>query len=367
MKAYTSGLIIKENTIITKERRLPIKGQVISNLGDEVNYDTIIAQGEIKGHLATFRFASELNINPQDIDKYLLPKIGDNIKQGDIIGKSASFFGLFKSSVKSPYTGVLEYINRKTGTIGIRLASTEIKLNAYIKGKIQKIIPEEGAIIETKGTFIQGIFGIGGEKFGKLLVVNPDTNNTIDNIPNITENTILVYEKGLNLDILKDCEKKGVLGIITGSISDKVLRDYINKELGVAITGDEKVPLTIILTEGFGNIPMSETTFNMLKSIDSSYVSINGATQIRAGVIRPEIIMSKDNKNLSDKYEDATLKIGSKVRIMSEPYLCQYGYISDIFDKPIMLETGNLANCVEINLNNNKVIVPRTNIELIIE
>ncbi len=367
MKAYTSGLIIKENTNIIKERRLPIKGQVISNIGDNVNYDTVIAQGEIKGHLATYRFASELNINPQDIDKYLIPKIGDSIKQGDVIGKSASFFGLFKISVKSPYSGVLEYINKNTGTIGVRLSSTEIKLNAYIKGKIQKIIPEEGAVIETKGTFIQGIFGIGGEKFGKLVVATSNPNITIENIQDITENTILVCGTGLTVDILKDCENKGVLGIITGSISDTVLKDYIDKELGVAITGDEKVPITIILTEGFGNIPMSETTFNMLKSIDSSYVSINGATQIRAGVIRPEIIMSKDNENLSNKNEDVTLKIGSKVRIMSEPYLCQYGFISHIFDKPIMLETGNMANCVEIDLNNNKVVIPRTNIELIIE
>ena len=51
MKAYTSGVIIKENTVITKERRLPIKGQTLCQTGDEVNYDTIIAQGEIKGQL----------------------------------------------------------------------------------------------------------------------------------------------------------------------------------------------------------------------------------------------------------------------------------------------------------------------------
>ena len=36
---------------------------------------------------------------------------------------------------------------------------------------------------------------------------------------------------------------------------------------------------------------MGDRTFNLLKSHDSKFVSINGATQIRAGVIRPEIVI----------------------------------------------------------------------------
>ena len=365
MNAYTSGLIIKKNTEITKERRLPIKGKVLCSKGDSVDYDTIIAQGEIKGHLATFHFTRELGVNPENIEKYLLPKIGDSIHQGDVLGKTGSFFGIFKTSVKSPYTGVLEYINKETGSIGIRLDSVKINLNAYIKGTVTHIIENEGAVISTKGTYIQGIFGIGGEKFGKLkmTVLSPEQNLEI--IPHDIKDCILVSGKDITYDTLKKCEEAGVCGIIAGSVSDTVIKEYTGKELGVAITGDENTKLTIIITEGFGSIPMSQSTFDILKEINGKNISISGATQIRAGVIRPEIIMSENTSSAETALTDTTLSVGSKIRIMSEPYLCRYGFVTKIFTEPILLETGCTASCVEVDLNGEKAIIPRTNIEII--
>ena len=49
--------------------------------------------------------------------------------------------------------------------------------------------------------------------------------------------------------------------------------------------------ITVIVTEGFGDIAMAERTFDMLKDHAGDDASVNGATQIRAGVMRPEIII----------------------------------------------------------------------------
>ncbi|MBQ0105333.1 MAG: hypothetical protein KBT47_04765 [Armatimonadetes bacterium] len=358
MKAYTSGLIINQNTKITKERRLPIKGTVLCKKGDRVEYNTTIARGEIKGHLATFRFSQEMNINPPDTEKFLIPKTGDKIAAGDIIGSADSFFGLFHRHIKSPYSGTLEYINKDTGTIGIRLDSSVIDLKAYIRGTVKEIIPDEGAVIETQGTYIQGIFGIGGEKYGKLIFNPNETSDT-------NENYILVSTENLTCDTLKEYEKRNIVGVIAGSVSDTEIAKYTEKELGVAITGDEKCRITLILTEGFGNIPISDRTLKILKNIENSYISVNGATQIRAGVIRPEIIKSSDNSENTVLNNNTSLRIGSQIRIMSEPYLCRYGTVTKIFDKPIQLETGTFANCIEAKIDNRIVIIPRTNIEII--
>ena len=67
-------------------------------------------------------------------------------------------------------------------------------------------------------------------------------------------------------------------------------------EIGVAITGDEEVGLTLIVTEGFGRMAMSMNTFKLLKSANGKNASINGATQIRAGVLRPEIIIPQERE-----------------------------------------------------------------------
>ncbi|HAZ63273.1 MAG TPA: hypothetical protein DCZ72_06655, partial [Armatimonadetes bacterium] len=70
-----------------------------------------------------------------------------------------------------------------------------------------------------------------------------------------------------------------------GSILDADLRAILGHDIGVAITGEEAVPATLILTEGFGDVAMADRTWNLLHSLVGRSASIAGATQIRAGVI----------------------------------------------------------------------------------
>ena len=62
-------------------------------------------------------------------------------------------------------------------------------------------------------------------------------------------------------------------------------------DLGVAITGHEDIRPTLIITEGFGQIAMAGRTYELLAANAGRRASANGATQIRAGVLRPEIII----------------------------------------------------------------------------
>ncbi len=56
----------------------------------------------------------------------------------------------------------------------------------------------------------------------------------------------------------------GIAGLVVGGIHDKDLRALLGYDLGVAITGTEQVGFTLILTEGFGTIPMASKTFRLL-------------------------------------------------------------------------------------------------------
>src|SRR2546422_984367 len=80
----------------------------------------------------------------------------------------------------------------------------------------------------------------------------------------------------------------GVKGVVVGGMHDQDLRALLGFDLGVAITGTETVGFTLVLTEGFGRIPMARRTFELLRQLDGRKTSISGATQIRAGVIRSE-------------------------------------------------------------------------------
>ena len=99
--------------------------------------------------------------------------------------------------------------------------------------------------------------------------------------------------------------------------------------------------------------------------------SINGATQIRAGVIRPEVIIVSSNKtdgvsNFNE--EDLVIKEGSKVRVIRQPYFGQIGLIKSLPADPVEIESETKARVAEIEFDNNeRKLVPRANLEIILE
>jgi len=116
-----------------------------------------------------------------------------------------------------------------------------------------------------------------------------------------------------------------------GGFDDEDLREFLGYDLGVAITGSEERGITLIVTEGFGQINMAERTFNLLKSKEGQSASINGATQIRAGVIRPEAVipMPGDVKSYfrKEEVENIGIQVGSPVRVIRQPYFGRLGKV----------------------------------------
>ena len=119
-----------------------------------------------------------------------------------------------------------------------------------------------------------------------------------------------------------------------------------------------------------GIIDYNQIFPKLLKSFSGSNASINGATQIRAGVMRPEIIIPINQNNSSqikDNDSDSIISVNSKVRIIREPHFGETGKVTKLPFEPVMLETQTKARVAEIELSNGKkYIVPRSNLEVIL-
>ena len=163
----------------------------------------------------------------------------------------------------------------------------------------------------------------------------------------------------------------GAAGIVSGGIDDQDLKEILGYDLGVAITGSESLGITLIITEGFGDISMAERTFDLLKSSGGTEASINGATQIRAGVIRPSIIIPIDKtdpieKQIIKDHESGILELGSPVRMIREPNFGEIGKVHTLPFKPQKLESGTKTRVLEVIVENGDILtVPRANIERI--
>jgi hypothetical protein len=368
--AYTPGLTVTSNTTIRKVRRLPIKGEVFVKEGQEVEPQTLVARALLPGPVTTIRLAERLGVEPNEMKGVMRKGEGDEVKKGDLLAEIKSFFGLFKNNVTSDVDGTIESVSEVTGNIIIRHPPRPVNLTAYIKGMVVEVMPEEGAVIETQGAFVQGIFGVGGERQGALATIATSPQEVVDasRITPEHKDKVIVIGALMTGDVLKAAQQAGVVGVVGGGILDADLRALLGYDIGVAITGSESIGLTLVVTEGFGEIPMAQRTFELLSSLEGETASISGATQIRAGVIRPEVIVPRTARPSDDahKPKEQILEIGTPIRLIREPYFGLLGKVAALPPEPRVVESGAEVRVLEAELlDGRKVIVPRANVEMI--
>lgn len=368
--AYAPGLTVTPSTIYRTERRLPLKGRVERALGDVVKAEDRVAYTELPGAVFPVNAAHKLSCPPKDVVEAMLLPEGSKVETGQVVGRYASFFGLFKHELRSPLTGTVEAVSKVTGQVMFRAAPVPVILNAFVDGKVSEIFADEGVAIESQAAYIQGIFGIGGETQGLLKLAVSSSSQVLDegSLPPDIEGKILVGGSLVTLGAIRKAAKQKARGIIAGGIHDQDLRELLGYDLGVAITGGENLGITVILTEGFGSIPMANRTYGLLKEREGSKTSICGATQIRAGVMRPEIVIPLTTEavvRVSTK-DKGLMEIGAQIRLIRQPY---FGEIAKVLSLPVELqpvESEAKVRVVEVELTSGrKVTIPRANVELI--
>ena len=369
--AYTPGMKVKRAVVVRKTRRLPILGEVLVKKGDELGFDTIVAKTDIPGEPNVVRIDEILGVLSEDVPVYMVKKVGDKVEKDEIIAKSSSMFGLIKKNAASPFAGIIESVSDSSGQVVIRAPPIPVELKAYVRGTVAEVIPKEGVIIETNAAFIQGICGISGERHGKIRVAigTPEDVLTAETISPDDKGKILIGGSLVTYDAIEKALQVGAIGVVAGGIEGNCLSKFIGYEMGVAITGEEEVGLTLVITEGFGKMRMSSRTFSLLKEFDGHEAAINGTTQIRAGVLRPEIIiphklvLSKSEEELS-----RGMVPGTPVRIIGDPYFGKIGTVSSLPVQLKKVETGSDVRVVDVKLEDGEIVtVPRANVEIIEE
>ncbi len=371
--AYTPGLKVSASETVRKERRLPLPGEVLVQEGDLVEPRQVVARTEIPGDPQSVNIANLMGLEPEDIEEAMLVQEGDEVEKGQIIARTVAFFGLLKNEQRAPLTGTVEMISSVSGQVVFRAEPTPLEVEAYISGRVREVIPEEGVVIETSGAFIQGIFGVGGERLGEIRVLadSADQHLTADAVTEDCRDRIVVVGSLATSDILHRAAEVGAVGVVAGGVIDEDLVDYLGYDIGVAITGQEEIPVTLIVTEGFGPVPIADKTFRLFCELEGRLASMSGATQIRAGVMRPEIIcpeadLGEDITDVAQEELAGGLVVGTSIRIIREPY---FGYLAEVTELPSPLERVESEATVRVLrarlLDGTEVVVPRANVEII--
>jgi hypothetical protein len=365
--AYTPGLTVTRGAVVRKTRRLPLTGTVLVEVGAKVAAHDVVARTELPGKVTLINLATAIGVLPDELEPTLVVKVGDAVAAGAPIARTTSFFGLFTHVAPSPIDGVLESVSAVTGMAVLRGAPVPVEVTAYVDGTIVDVIAGEGVVVETRGALVQGIFGLAGERQAPIVVVTKDVLEAT-HLTAAHRGKVVIAGARATVEAMRRAIELGVAAIVCGGFAYQDVRELLGYDVGVAVTGTETLGTTLVVTEGFGDIAMARATFELLSSLEGKLASVNGATQIRAGVIRPEVIVpgpGPGTDELAAPVAAHGFGIGAPVRCIRAPHFGRLGTISALPVELAAMPTETKVRVVEIDFGTEKAILPRANVEVI--
>lgn len=302
-----------------------------------------------------------LDVPARQIRTFLRYREGDEVRQGAALAAAPGDFGGMEICY-APVSGIIQQVCTNSGVVRILRPHRPSVVEAYLSGVVSRIIPEQGAVIRTEAAHVQGTFGVGFETHGKLLVLVRSPGDTLSS-SEIDENcrgAVMVSGAWLSYETMQRALELGVRGLVTGGVDYLDIVRLAGSAAGVGITGQEDLAMTVMVAEGFGRMPMNPSTFQLLQAYQGRVVSLNGATQVRAGVIRPELVIPLEAG------DQPKASAGQKrARIIGGPYRGRWGRVIGRLPE-LKLENEMKAPGVRVELSGGEIVtVSEPNLEII--
>lgn len=345
---------VSSETLIRRRRVLPRPGEVIVSGGRLVKATEVVARASApKGHRLV-NVARLLRVPPDRVERYLLKEMDESVKQGEPIAGRRVLLGFRRIRVASPVTGTVKAVIG--GRVLLEGEPEIVEVLASVPGRVINTEADMGVTVETEGALVQLAWGRGGLAWGVLKVMAPNEEGQADpgafNIDH--HNAIVAINAPLNEPYLLEAEEKRVRAIIAPS-ADVGL---------VPLMTELRYP--VALTQGFGDMRMSEGILGLLQANNGREITLDAATPERWRAARPEIIIPAQtpSESLEPYVPGEPLEVGQRVRILAPPHFGEIGEVVDLPSQERCLESGLWLYGAEVRLSTNAIVfVPFANLE----
>ena len=345
-----SATTVRPNVRIQCERRLPQAGEITVTVGQEVNPVQVVARTSRQNAYTVIQGAELLGVSADELSEHLLVEEGAAIQRKKPLLEKRSLLGT--KSITSPVNGILYQVSR--GMLILQHTPELLELRAMINGIVRSLLSNRGVLIETSGALIEARWASGREGYGKLrLTEEPDTVLHARHITADVRGTVLVVGRVNQRDVLELAEENSVRGVIAGSVPATLAPDLL------------QFRYPILITEGFGRMPMSTAIYELLSQCEGNDVSLLGDPPQWQ---RPEIIIPRTLAEQPESLPPASarLEIGSLVRVCRAPFMAQIGNVVTIYEKSQMTDIGYRLPGADVRLENEELVfVPYTNLDMI--
>lgn len=354
---YPDQRYVSSLTVIRRRCMLPDKaiGSVRVEDNDRVDVHDVVANGVIPARyylLDALRFFRLRKL--EKLDPLLMVGPGDIVQKEDVLAGKNPNRG---KRLMAPVRGIIRAI--ENGRIILQAMPEIVDIEAGVRGRVVRTFPNRGVAVETTGARVQGVWGNDRTLISPLRVAPRDS---IEDLPEASlgvryAGATMLVRNPLTESALQKMEEKALAGVIAPSM-DTDLIDH-----ALAVKG------AIILTEGFGDMRMGNTVYELLAEFDGNQIIVDAHMPNRWEVRAPEVIINlptKEDEIPSRPNVMLTLREGMNVRITRAPYAGLTGLVVDLPESPVLLDNGLRIRSAQVELViGETVFVPLTNIEVL--
>ncbi|MFC2042831.1 hypothetical protein ACFLUA_01605 [Chloroflexota bacterium] len=336
---------------IRRERTLPIPGKILVRRGQRINAMDTIAEAILSPKHRMLNLARGLGVSIGEVGQHLQCGEGMHFLKGDII---AGPVGRSRRVVRAPESG--QVIQIAMGKILFEIETNPFQLKAGLSGNVVKIISNRGAVVETTGALIQGVWGNELIGSGNLVirVDMPDEVLSVDKLDTSLRGSIVAGGSCEDEEVLKTAESLPLRGMIFASMRPGLIPTAV----------EIKVP--VILTDGYENCPMNTAAFELLTSNNGHTICINAQAWDHYKGTRPEIVIPK--LHLEGKAStDVIMSFcpNQTVRVTRAPSSGQIGRLINLIGYAVM-PSGVRTQAAEVLMENDLVnVIPLANLEIL--
>lgn len=311
---------------IRRTRKLPCAGRVLVSEGDQVNAGDIIAEASLPSRMILLDIATGLGVSPDEVKAYLVRSIGDCLEQGDII---AQFDGTLSRLVRTPADGrLVDVIN---GQAVVAAGELPLQVKAGMTGNVAQVIPEFGAMLQTRGSLLQGVWGNGGIAMGALhwLESSPDEPISLSALEGFESGQMLACGLCFQAALLEFAHEGGAKGFIVNALAPELIPTVM------------VLPLPVVVLAGFGALPTDPVIRDLLRTNEGKSACMNASRVDLFSAQRPEVIIPLNERMTGEGLGfQVEVAEGCRVRILSGGKIGRSGVVVECPESPVRYESG---------------------------
>ncbi len=339
-------------TTIRRERHLPVPGTVTVRVGQRVQAVDVIAEAPSRRRHLFLDLARGLGVPEAQVPRYLVHRPGERVEAGEVI---AGPVGISRRTVRAPADSRI--VSLAGSRLLLELHGEPHSLRAGFPGTVTATDGAQSVTLETTGALVQAAWGNGLQDYGVMRIVgdSPADHLQTDKLDIDLRGAVLVAGMCDQPAPLHQATELAVRGVILGSLTSAL------------VPLAQRLPFPVILTEGFGLLPINGMAWNLLRSNAGREAALDGRLGGPYEQQRPEIIIPLPaSRELSLPDEVIPLKRGVRVRVVRRPYASVVGVVQSVEEQPVEFPSGIVARSVVVELEGiGSVPIPLANLEVL--